>query len=62
MDRCKCWVRTSVTVYIEHCPSESGEIAKEVDRIAHFAMKETGLTRFGKAHVGTTVTKVDEEK
>jgi hypothetical protein len=49
MDRCRCWQTTQVTIYIEHCPSASGEIAKEVDRIVQFAMKETNLNRFGKA-------------
>ena len=49
MDRCKCWGTTTVTIQIEHCPSASGEIATELDRIIQFAMKETKLQRFGKA-------------
>lgn len=56
MDRCKCWVNTQVTIYIQHCPSETAEIAKEVDRISQFAMTQTSLNRFGKARIGTTVT------
>lgn len=51
MDRSKCWVTTQVSIIVEHCPSNGGEIGKEVDRIINFAMKGTDLTRFGKAHV-----------
>lgn len=51
MDRSKCWVTTQISVFIEHCPSASVEIAKETDRIINFAMKGTDLVRFGKAHV-----------
>jgi hypothetical protein len=49
MDRCKCWGTTTVTITIEHCPSATTEIAKEIDKIILFAMKETSLNRFGKA-------------
>lgn len=61
MDRCKCWQTTQVTIFIEHCPSSTQEIAKEIDKVTEFAMKSTALNRFGKAHFGTII-KVDEEK
>lgn len=64
MDRSKCWVQTVVTVVIEHCPSVTGEIAKETDRIINYTMKGTDLTRFGKTHVQVshnTITPVDGE-
>lgn len=64
MDRCKCWGTTKVVISIEHCPSEAGEIAKELDRVIHFTMKETGLNRFGKAGISTmqfTPAQVDGE-
>lgn len=54
MDRSKCWVTTQISVFIEHCPSASGEIAKEADKIINFAMKGTDLTRFGKARVSVS--------
>lgn len=51
MDRSKCWVTTQISIFVEHCPSNSEEIGKEADRIINFAMKGTDLTRFGKARV-----------
>jgi hypothetical protein len=61
VDRCKCWITTSVTIEIEHCPSSSIAIAKEIDRIIQFTMKETKLPQFGKTTVGTNVL-LNEEK
>jgi hypothetical protein len=52
MDRCKCWGTTRVVITIEHCPSAASEIAREIDRIIQFTMKETDLRRFGKANMG----------
>ena len=61
MDRCNCWKKTQVTITIEHCPSVNQDIGKEIDRIIHFTMKETGLTRFGKVNV-STILREDEDK
>lgn len=52
MDRCNCWGTTKIVITIEHCPSASIEIAKELDRVINFTMKETELKRFGKATMG----------
>jgi hypothetical protein len=52
MDRCKCWGTTTVTITIEHCPSATSAIAKEIDKVTHFTMKQIDLNRFGKANVG----------
>jgi hypothetical protein len=48
MDRCKCWTETKIVITIEHCPGYNIQVRDAIDRVIQFAMKESGLTRFGK--------------
>ena len=56
MDRCKCWKQTKVVITIEHCPSETNEIVKELDKVTLFAMERTDIERFGKTRISAITT------
>lgn len=50
MDRCKCWGITRIVLEIEHCPSLTGAVRSETDKMVQFALSRTDLSKFGKPH------------
>lgn len=53
MDSCKCWVESTITIKVKHCPSLDGEVALALDQVAQFVNKETRLPLIGKVRLGT---------
>jgi hypothetical protein len=49
-DRCKCWGQTRVLLTIQHCPSLTGLVREECDKMTRFTLDHTLLSQFGKPH------------